>query len=382
MIVGNNHVNRNKAAMDRFPQPTPTVSALPALTPFTGPETIERRSGIPFRLRLGANESLFGPSPSALEAMTAAAAKGYLYGDPENWELRAEIASRFAARLANVELGSGIDELLFLFARAFLGPRDAVVTSAGGYPTFDYVVAGCGGRIEKVPYKADRVDLDGLAAKAIEVKAKLVYLANPDNPSGSWQTAEEVKRLSEALPPETLLLLDEAYADFVPLSELPDITLDNPGVVRLRTFSKAHGLAGLRVGYVVGHPAHIMAIDKIRLHFGVNAVAQAGALASLRDELYVGSVVGETNVGRSELEAGVQALGIPTLPSRTNFVCLDFTSRERAEQILAALAAKGVFVRKPGAPPLDRCIRVTIGRQQDVRDFLTELTPLVRTAPR
>ncbi len=353
-----------------MPNPTPIAAALPSTTPFVGPEALERAMGQPFALRLGANESLFGTSPLAIAAMQEAAARGHFYCDPEGFELRTEIAARFGGSIANVTLGAGIDDLLLLFARAFISSGDRAVTSLGGYPTFEYVVAGCGGLVERVAYRDDRVDLDALAAKAHEVGARLVYLANPDNPSGSWQTAAEVAAFCAALPPGCLLLLDEAYADFVPAAELPAISLDDPAVVRFRTFSKGHGMAGLRVGYVLAANEHIATPEKIRLHFSVNSVAQAGALASLRDPSFLAAVVDATDSGRIRLVEGAKALGISSLPSRTNFVCLDFETRARAESVLSALGERGVFVRKPGREPLDRCVRVTIGRPQDIELFL------------
>jgi histidinol-phosphate aminotransferase len=361
-----------------MPKPISIVSALPATTPFVGPEALQRRSGRLFALRLGANESLFGASPVAIAAMQAAAATGNFYCDPEGYELRTEIASRFGVSAANVTLGAGIDDLLLLFARAFMAPGESAVTSLGGYPTFEYVIGGCGGQIERVLYRDDRVDLLALGDKAREVKAKLVYLANPDNPSGSWQSAEEVQAFRAALPEDALLILDEAYSDFVPVDELPSVAVEDPTVVRLRTFSKGHAMAGLRVGYALAAREHITTLEKIRLHFAVNSVAQAGAIASLRDPGFLAEVVRQTDIGRGTLVEGAKAMGVSSLPSRTNFVCLDFETRARAEAVLATLGERGVFVRKPGREPLDRCVRVTIGRAEDVAAFLKELAQVIQ----
>lgn len=305
--------------------------------------------------------------------MQEAAGRGHLYGDPEGWDLRDEIARLHQVSVENVCLGAGIDELLMLFVKAFVAPDDPVVTSFGGYPTFDYAVAGCGGQIERVEYREDMVDLEGLAQAAHRVKAKLVYLANPDNPSGSWHSAASVEEFASSLPSDSLLLLDEAYADFVPLAERPPMQPWDPHVVRFRTFSKAHGMAGLRIGYVLCAPEHTATLNKIRLHFGVNSVAQSGALTSLRDPSHVSEVVRLTNASREVLVAAAADLGIASLPSRTNFVCLDLEDRGRAELILKALLDRGVFVRKPMLPPLDRCIRVTIGPEAEMLAFLAEL---------
>jgi histidinol-phosphate aminotransferase len=338
-----------------------SVAALPATVPFVAPEAIERQSGQPLALRLGANESMFGPSPQARAAMLAAVERVSLYADPECYELRATLAARHGVGIEHVVVASGIDDLLGLVARAFLDPGNPAVTSLGGYPTFNYHVVGYGGRLERVPYRDDCNDLEGLAAAAHRTGAKLVYLANPDNPSGSWHSAEEVGAFLDALPAGCLLLLDEAYAEFAPEGTAPTFDADDSRVVRCRTFSKAHGMAGARIGYALAEPATIAAFDKIRHHYGVNLVAQAGALAALADTEYVRSVVAEVARGREEYVSLARELDLVPLPSATNFVTIDVGGVERARARVAALATRGVFIRMPGAAPLDRCIRVTIG---------------------
>jgi histidinol-phosphate aminotransferase len=243
------------------------------------------------------------------------------------------------------------------------------VTSLGGYPTFNYHVLGYGGRLERVPYRDDHNDLEGLAAAAHSTGAKLVYLANPDNPSGSWHSAEAVGALVDALPAGCLLLLDEAYAEFAPDGTVPGFAPDDPHVVRCRTFSKAHGMAGARIGYAQAAPEIIATFDKIRHHYGVNLVAQSGALASLADEGHVRSVVEEVARGREAYASLARELGLAPLPSATNFVTIDVGGVERARALVAALAARGVFIRMPGAAPLDRCIRVTVGTAEQRAAF-------------
>jgi histidinol-phosphate aminotransferase len=337
---------------------TRIVQDIPATVPFLAPEAIERRSGKALTLRLGANESAFGPSPLALEAMCQAAAQVNWYGDPESYDLRAALAER-----------RGIDDLLELIVRTFLAPGETAVTSLGGYPTLAYHVAGYGGRLERVPYRADRNDLAGLAEAANRSRARIVYLANPDNPSGSWVTAKEIAALVEALPEDCLLLLDEAYSDFAPAEALPQIDVRDPRVIRARTFSKAHGMAGARIGYALATAEIIAAFDKIRLHFGVNRIAQAGALASLQDTSHLEQVVAAVATGREEYAALAHEMGFAPLPSATNFVTMDVGGVERARALVATLAERGVFIRMPGAPPLDRCVRVTVGTPEERAAF-------------
>ena len=340
---------------------TPLIRDLPPTVPFVGPEAIERELGRPFSLRLGANESLFGPSPRAQEAMRSAVEEVALYGDPENFELRAALAREHGIGERNIVVGAGIDDLLGLIVRATLAPGDVAVMALGAYPTLAFHVVGYGGRLERVPYRDDRNDLDALLAAAARTGARLLYLANPDNPSGSWHMARDLSAFAARVPADCLFALDEAYVDFAPADAVPPLTVDWPNLLRLRTFSKAHGMAGARVGYAIGHVATIAEFEKIRLHFGVGRIAQAGALASLGDAMYLRTVIAAVAEGRSEYAALAGRLGMAALPSATNFVAIDVGNRDRAAALLRALAQRGVFVRMPGAPPLDRCIRVTVG---------------------
>lgn len=351
-----------------MPSPNPIVAAIPATTPFVGPETLEREMGKSFELRLGANESLFGASPHAIEAMRKAAAIGHFYGDPEGYRLRAEIAARNGCGIENVVLASGIDELLMLFCRAYLSPGDKVVTTRGSYPTFEYAVRSVGGELNYAEYQDARLNLSALTETANEIFANVLYIANPDNPSGSWCDPGSVQGGLANLNEGCLLLLDEAYSDFAP--ELDPFDSSNPNVVRLRTFSKGYGMAGIRVGFALAHADHVAAINKIRMHFGVSTVAQAGALAALRDAEFLASVVSETGRVRQWLISELSKLGVATLASHTNFLLVDLETKERAEACLVALRQQRVFVRKPVLPPLDKYIRVSIGPQAVMEEFV------------
>ena len=342
------------------PKPTEVVANIPASTPFVGPETLERQMGKRFELRLGANESLFGPSPLAVEAMGRATEQGQFYGDPEGWELRSEIASLNGCSIENVVFASGIDELLMLFSRAFLAPGDVAVTTQGSYPTLEYAVKSVGGTLEYAQYANCKVDLAELADVAGRSRAKIVYVANPDNPSGSWQ------HIKLEVPDGALMIMDEAYSDFAP-------EVDNtitPSLVRMRTFSKGHGMAGIRIGYALCDADHVATLNKIRMHFGVSIVAQAGALAALRDTSHLKFVIGETKEVRKWLAGEVLELGFGSIESHTNFLTIGLGSRARAEHVLTALREESVFIRKPALSPLDGHIRVTIGPQAVMEEFL------------
>jgi histidinol-phosphate aminotransferase len=340
---------------------TPLAASLPASVPFTGPETLERRIGRHFTARLGANESAWGPSPQAIAAMQATATAAWQYGDPEMHDLRAALANHHGTTPGHIMPGEGIDDLLGLLVRLTIAPGDSVVMSHGAYPTFAFHVTGFGGHVATVPYSADHEDPDRLVAHARETGARLIYISNPDNPMGTWHASDTIERMIEALPTGTLLLLDEAYIDLAPPGTAPRIDPADPRVIRFRTFSKAHGLAGLRVGYAIGPAPLLAAFDRVRNHFGLGRIAQAGALAALEDTDWLARVVAQTAAARDRLSEIARANSLTPIASATNFVTIDCGDATVAVRTLAALSDAGIFIRKPQVPPLDRCIRITAG---------------------
>jgi len=346
---------------------TPLVQSLPATVPFVGPEQQERDRGTAFSARLGANESVFGPSTRAIEAMQAAVTEIWQYADPSCHDLREALAAHYSMPAASVLVGEGIDGILGNLVRLLIGEGDAVVTSNGAYPTFNYHVAGFGGALHKVDYAGDHEDLGALLAMAAEVGAKLIYFANPDNPMGSWYKGADIEAALDDIPEGALLVLDEAYVELGPDDAAPEIASDDPRVIRLRTFSKAYGMAGARIGYGLGAPDLIKSFDKIRNHFGVNRVAQAGALAALQDQELLTHVRGEVATSRAHLGRIAEENGLTALPSATNFVTIDCGGDGAfARAVLGGLLEQGVFVRMPFVAPQDRCIRVGCGRPHDM----------------
>lgn len=352
------------------PALTALAETLPASVPFVGPEAQERQMGHPFTARLGANESAFGPSPKAIKAMQKAAAEVWMYADPESHDLRTALARHHAIAPQNIMIGEGIDTLLGLLVRLYVAKGDAVVTSAGAYPTFNYHVAGFGGALHTVPYKGDFEDPDALIAKAAEVSAKLIYFANPDNPMGSWHTAEVIEDMIARLPSGCMLVLDEAYVDLAPDGTAPTIAPRVGNVIRMRTFSKAHGLAGARVGYAIGHADVISGFNKVRNHFGMCRISQAGALAALQDTGWLVHIRSEVATARKRIGDIATKYGLTPLPSATNFVTIDCgKDGEFARAVLAELIAQGIFVRMPFVTPQDRCIRVSCGTTAQISAF-------------
>ena len=363
------------------PDYTPLVASLPASVPFVGPETQERARGSAFIARLGANESVFGPSPRAVAAMAEAAKDAWMYGDPEAHDLRAALAAHHGIGMGNIMVGEGIDGLLGYLVRMLVGPGDAVVTSGGAYPTFNYHVAGFGGVLHKVPYEGDHEDPQALIAKAVEIGAKLIYFANPDNPMGSWHDAATVQAMIAAVPAGSLLILDEAYSDTAPPAAIPPLDPSETRVIRMRTFSKAYGMAGMRVGYAIGHANLITGFNKIRNHFGMGRVAQAAALAALADQAYLSETVARIAAAREAIADIARQSGLTPLPSATNFVTIDCgRDGDFARAVLTNLVELGIFVRMPFTAPQDRCIRVSCGREEDLAAFAAALPKALKKA--
>ncbi|MDA5094153.1 pyridoxal phosphate-dependent aminotransferase [Aliiroseovarius sp. KMU-50] len=360
---------------------TPLAESLPSSVPFVGPETQERLRGRVFAARLGANENVFGPSPKAIAAMQIAASETWMYGDSESYDLRNALANHLNIDPAHIMLGEGIDGLLGYLVRLIIGPGDKVVTSQGAYPTFNYHVAGFGGDLVTVPYSGDHEDPDALITKATEVGAKLIYLANPDNPMGTWHDATRVQRMINSVPAGCLLVLDEAYVEFAPEGTAPDLLPDDPRVIRFRTFSKAYGLAGARIGYAIAAAPLITAFNKIRNHFGICRISQSGALAALEDQDYLRDTILNVAHARTRIDEIARENGLTTLPSATNFVAIDCCrDGDFARRLLGALVERDLFVRMPFAAPQDRCIRVSAGRPEDLDAFAAALPEALKVA--
>ncbi len=350
---------------------TRIVSDLPATTPFVGPETLERERGKTFNARIGANESSFGLSPLAIAAMRDAVAGSNWYGDPENYDLRQALANKHDVDMDEICVDAGIDTLLGVTVRMLVEPDQPVVTSLGAYPTFNYHVGGFGAQLVTVPYRDDHEDPDALIAATKEHNAPLVYFANPDNPMGSWHDADVVDQFIDQIPKGSVAALDEAYVEFAPENVAPAIDTSNKSVIRFRTFSKAYGMAGARIGYAIAHRDLITGMNKIRNHFGVNRIAQVGALASIGDSEFLQSVQHRVEQGRQQIYQLASEHGLTAIPSATNFVTVDLGSQQRATATLKALLDKNVFIRMPGVEPLNRCIRIGIGTEAEHAWFKT-----------
>jgi histidinol-phosphate aminotransferase len=353
---------------------TSIVEPLPSTVPFVGPEHQERQRGIPFKARIGANESVFGPSPAAVEAMHRAAPEAWMYCDPNMHDLRMAIAAHHSIDPASIVIGEGIDGLFGYTNRLFVERGDKVVTSLGAYPTFNFHVAGYGGELITVPFVEDHEDPDSLISAAERHRPKLIYMSNPDNPMGTWHSADTISTMIERVPEGSLLCLDEAYIEFAPDGTAPALDTTDKRVIRFRTFSKAYGMAGMRIAYAITHPDIALAFDRIRNHFGVSRIAQEAAIAALKDAEHLARVVRKVTTARQRIADIATANGLTTLSSATNFVAMDCGQNgDFARRVLGGLLERDIFVRMPGVAPQDRCIRIGAGREEDMNLLSKEL---------
>ena len=357
-----------------YPRYTSLVNNLPSTVPFIGPETQERERKLLFEARLGANENMFGPSPKALSALKKYSNEQWMYGDPTSFELRCALAKKHKISADNIVVGEGIDGLLGYLVRMIISDGDQVVTSDGAYPTFNYHVNGFGGNLHKVPYKTDCEDIVALIKKAHSVDAKLIYFANPDNPMGTHVPGDKIVELLKDLPEGCLFILDEAYSEFAPAASLPDLEITDTSVVRLRTFSKAYGMAGARVGYAMAEENLIESFEKIRNHFGMNRLAQKAALEALSDNEWLMEMVEKVENGRQRIYKIAAKNNLKSITSSTNFVAIDCgKDGSFAKKVLKELISLGIFVRMPYVSPQDRCIRISVGKKKDLDKFETAL---------
>ncbi len=355
---------------------TALIESLPVTIPFVGPEALARRSGQPIKARMGANENVFGPSPKVIAALQAHAQNSWQYGDPETYDLKHAVAHHLGVDAENIVIGEGIDGLHGLAVRMFVASGNKVINSLGAYPTFSAHVKSFGGDLISLPYVDDHEDLPSLLKLAKAERPKILNVVNPDNPMGTWWPAAEVQNLIDEIPAETLLTLDEAYSEFAPEGTVPALDVSRKNVLRFRTFSKAYGLAGLRVGYAIGHAGVIAGFEKVRNHFGVTRLSQVAALAALQDQDWMNHVVREVKAARIRIAEIATANGLKPLPSATNFVTID-CGRDGAfaKLIVEGLLKHGIFIRMPGVAPLNRCIRVSCGTEKDLA-LLSAALPL------
>jgi histidinol-phosphate aminotransferase len=361
----------------------PNVASLTPYVPGKPIEEVERELGLTGVAKLASNENALGPSPLALAAAREAAARAHLYPDGSAFLLRSGLAAHLGVGLDEVFVGNGSNELIELLVRTFVLDDEEVVTSAQSFVAYRLATQAHGRTLVEAPMKARfHYDLDGLKAR-VNSRTKLVFLANPDNPTGTWFTERELLPLLDAVPKSTLVVLDEAYVEFVEAPGFQDalaLRKRYPNLVVLRTFSKIHGLAGLRLGYGLARPELVAFIDRVRAPFNTNLVAQAAGLAALSDTGHVEKTRALVRAERPRLEAGLKGLGAVVPPSQGNFLLADFPGRS-GKEIFEAMLREGVVVRPVGGYGFPSAIRITVGLPAENARALAALARVLAAVP-
>lgn len=342
------------------PQPRPDVARLAAyaLADLDLPEDLSP-------VQLAQNESPYPPSPEAGPAVLEALAKGHLYPDPDWTDLRAAIADVHGIDPDLALCGSGSMELIGGLIRAYAGPGDEVLAPQHAYGFFRTATAIAGAKFVTAPETALTLSVDALLA-ATTPRTKMVCVANPGNPTGTWVPFDEIRRLREHLPGHVLLLLDEAYGEFAPDARLPAGLVERGDTVITRTFSKAYGLAGMRVGWALMPGEAGREVRKLLNPNNVSIAAQAAAGAAMRDQRYMQETVAKIAAARDRFATRLQAIGLETAASHANFVLIRFANPDEANRAERALRANGVLTRPQAGHGLPDCLRITIGLGADM----------------
>ena len=355
----------------------PFRSALKALAPYPPGKPaaeLQRELGLPRIVKLASNENPWGPSPKALAALQAALPELNLYPESGCHVLRYTLSTRLGVPADHLLFGNGSDEIVGLLAAAFLEPGDNIVVSRPSFIKYEMGGQMMGAEIRRVPMVDWKHDCAGLAAAA-DGRTKFIFVANPDNPVGSAVAAGEIDTLLAGAPKTSLVVLDEAYYEFAAAwADYPDgmaLAKAHDNVVVMRTFSKAYGLAGLRVGYAVARPWVWDAVDRIRPTFNVNSLAQVAAAAALDDADHLTRTVDGTESGRAALDAALRGRGFEPVPSLANFLLVDF--RRPAMALYEALLREGVIVRPMGMYGLSSHLRISVGLPEENDFFLAAL---------
>ncbi|MBI3551473.1 MAG: histidinol-phosphate transaminase [Elusimicrobia bacterium] len=341
--------------------------------------SVQRELGLKNVVKLASNENPLGPSPKAMAVYRRVEKQCHIYPEGASPELRQAIARFHKLAPEQVLVGNGSDELIRYLCEAFVDPEDEVVVSQYGFIRFRQQALLMGARVIEVPMVDWTHDLETMA-KAASARTKLLFVANPNNPTGTYNTEDEVRRLLKTVPRSTLVVLDEAYCQFAgewddyPTS-IPDLVREHDNVVVLRTFSKAYGLAGLRVGYAVADPEVLSWLDRIRMPFNVNLPAQQACIEALKDAAFVRRSVSVVSTARAPLAASLRELGFSVQDSATNFLFVKCPIPGR--ELFKGLLKLGVIIRPLDEYGLKEHARISIGSRDQNRQLLAALRQLI-----
>ena len=359
-------------------QLNPALRTLPVYQPGRPIEEVARELGLPLGdiVKMASNENPWGPSPAGLKALQQAARQLHFYPDGNAFYLKQTLAARLKVDPASLIFGNGSNELIEFIGHALLAPGDEVVVSQYCFAVYPIVTHLFGGRLVTVPAKKYGHDLAAMRA-AITQRTKIVFVANPNNPTGTQAARAHVLRLVRAMPAQVLLVMDEAYIDFPdqPVDLVPWIRKgQTPNLILLRTFSKIYGLAGLRLGYGIGHPEFIAALEKIRQPFNTNSLAQAAARAALDDTVHYQRSKTNNAAGLKFFGAGFQRLKLEYVPSAANFIMVRVGDGQR---VFNELQKRGIIVRPMSVYQLPEWVRITVGTPAENARCLEAMTAVL-----
>ena len=352
----------------------PALQDLPVYQPGRPLEEVAREVGLPSEqiIKLASNENPFGPSPYAVTAMEELATEMHRYPDGNACSLRNQLAEKLGVETENLVFGNGSNEIIEFVAHSLLKPGDDIVVSEYCFAIYPIVAKMMGAKIVQTPAKQYGHDLSSML-KAVTADTKIIFVANPNNPTGTSASKTEIYNLITRLPSDILLVLDEAYIEYQkdPI-DLLDLVRSGeyPNLILMRTFSKIYGLAGLRIGYGVGHPEFVGALEKIRQPFNINAMAQKAAMAALSDESHIEMSRAQNTRGSIHIESELDDAGIEYLHTLANFILIRVGN---GSQVAEKLKQLGIIVRPLDNYGLQEWIRVTIGSENENKSFLSAI---------
>ena len=358
----------------------PALANLPVYQPGRPIEEVARELGMPAAdiIKLASNENPLGPSPAAVAAMERAIQSLHLYPDGNAFYLKRKLAEKLGVEVANLILGNGSNEIIEFIGHALMTPGTDVITSEYCFAVYPIVTRLFGANLVTIPARGHSHDLPAMLG-AITPNTRVVFVANPNNPTGTQADAKDIMRLIHEVPPNVLIAMDEAYIEFLeePCDLLPLVRTGKvPNLLLMRTFSKIYGLAGLRLGYGIGHPDLISALEKIRQPFNINALVQAGALAALDDSEHITRTRRNNHEGLKFFESAFRELNLRFTPSAANFILVQVGDGQRVFNELQKL---GVIVRPMGGYHLPEWIRISIGTHAENTRCLDTLRKVLRT---
>jgi len=340
-------------------------------------EELEREMGIRGSIKLASNENPLGTSPMAVQAIKNYLAKLNRYPDGSGYYLKSKLSEKFRVSMDRIILGNGSNELIELTVRTFLSEDDHAIQAFPTFLVYEKIVAGAGGHMTSVPLSDFAIDLAGIV-KAIRPETKIIFVNNPNNPTGSALPREDLAGFLSRVPEDIIVALDEAYIEFVTDRDVADgleLLNAHPSLFILRTFSKLYGLAGLRIGYGFGQPWMIDYMNRVRQPFNANTLAQVAATAALDDERFVSETLGIVRDGLAYLYHGLEEMGLAYIPTQTNFFLIRVPQGGKA--VYEAMLRQGVIVRAMDSYGLPDYIRVCVGLPEENRRFIQALRLVV-----